>query len=114
MSALDRRWLIAGLLFFAVIKLISAIGPVFVMGMPRAGDDAFVYLWLGESTVLDSHENTPGVASIRALYERDDAPNEFVAHHRARASVHVSSVNASPYSLVNLAVLRTGLEHAVV
>lgn len=41
----ERRVLIGAILFFVLIKTLWAVTPAYLMGSPRLGDDALVYLW---------------------------------------------------------------------
>ncbi len=59
-----RKLFFSGVLFFLFWKLFWVVLPVPYMGMPRLGDDSFVYLWKGQGSKVSA---SPAIGDIRDL-----------------------------------------------
>jgi hypothetical protein len=103
----SRRWLVAAVALFLAVKLVWVLVPAAVMGLPRLGDDALVYLWSGVSSVVEPRLNQPAIRDIIQIRLEDASPPPALEHARARVTMRTTGVTASP-----VALLAGGLHHA--
>lgn len=108
----ERRFLVLACVFFLAVKCLWILLPIQAMGIPRLGDDGLVYLWTGVSTVIEPKMDTPAVQDIialRQLTESNDASLDFL---RARTTMRVTYVTASPFAMITGALVHSGLPPA--
>lgn len=106
-----RRWLLLAVALFVGVKLAWALVPAFVMGAPRLGDDALVYLWSGASSVLEPRLERPAIRDIIRFRQVQDSPSPELEFQRARVTMRTTGVTASPVSLLAGALLHAGVNH---
>jgi hypothetical protein len=96
--------------FFLLVKLAWVLLPVFPMGVPRLGDDALVYLWSANSSVVAPQDHRPDIQGIVALRQLDDAPSAALEFARARVTMRTTSISASPLAITMGALLKLRIE----
>lgn len=106
-----RRWLIAAMTGFLLVKLAWVFVPAAVMGLPRLGDDALVYLWSGASTVAQPRTQQPAIHDILQLRKEGSDLSPQLEYSRARVAMRTTGVSASPIALGTGAVLHGGAGH---
>lgn len=112
MISADRRLLGLACVFFFLCKSLWVLLPVQAMGIPRLGDDGLVYLWTGASTVLTPRLDTPAVRDIVALRQQgDDAGDAELDFLRARTTMRLTYVAASPFAMLTGLLVQSGLSH---
>src|SRR3546814_11553806 len=57
-----------GLSIFLIVKVVWAVAPTQIMGLPRLGDDALVYVWSGANSAFASLSDSHAVRDIERLY----------------------------------------------
>ncbi len=106
-----RRWLAAAAALFLAVKLVWVLVPAAVMGLPRLGDDALVYLWSGVSSVAEPRLDKPAIRDIIQIRQEDASPPPALEHARARATMRTTGVTASPVALLAGGLLHAGVSH---
>jgi hypothetical protein len=109
----ERRFLVLACAFFLAVKCFWILLPVQVMGIPRLGDDGLVYLWTGVSTVLEPKMDTPAVQDIIALRQLTGSDDPELDFLRARTTMRVTYVTASPFAMITGALVHAGLPPAI-
>lgn len=110
-SANDQKLIIVSCLFFLIVKAAWVILPAQAMGVPRLGDDSFVYLWTGASTALQPRVDTPAIKDIISLRHLEDNINHDVEFARARTTMRTTAVSTSPFAMLTGALLNAGLSN---
>ena len=83
--------------------------PAWLMGMPRLGDDALVYLWKGKHAYTGYDRSLPALRDIQAQRDLTDEISPAIETHRWRATIsNVGPLNPF-YDLLVGAMLRVGL-----
>lgn len=113
MSLKKYRLLALACVFFFLCKALWVLLPIQAMGLPRLGDDSLVYLWTGSSTVLDPKLESPAVRDIIALRQLDDGNDATLDFLRARTTMRMTYVAASPFAMLTGLLLEFGLSHKV-
>lgn len=111
--AIGHSVLRGALLFFLAAKLLWVLAPAAVMGVPRLGDDALVYLWNGANSVVHPYTQSAAVQDILRL-RGETAATSDLDRARARVTMRTTGVSASPFALATGALLQTGLSHRAV
>ncbi|MEW6121431.1 MAG: hypothetical protein AB1698_02365 [Pseudomonadota bacterium] len=107
----ERRLLALACVFFLLVKSLWVLLPVQAMGLPRLGDDGLVYLWTGAGTVLNPQVDTPAVQDIVALRQLKDGGDDALDFLRARTTMRVTYVAASPFAMLTGLLVHSGLSH---
>lgn len=107
----ERRVLIGAILFFVLIKTLWAVTPAYLMGSPRLGDDALVYLWASDGSILTPKADTPAVETIRDLASTP-AADPSVQFQRDRVGLRITGISASPFYVFGGVLLNSGLSAA--
>lgn len=103
----SARWLVAGTAFFIAVKLLWVLLPAAVMGLPRLGDDALVYLWKSASTVLEDRSAAPAIQDIDRL-RAAPAQTPELEFNKARVTMRTTGATASPVALLTGQLVRFG------
>lgn len=111
LTLMPHRMLGLACLFFLLVKGLWVLLPVQAMGVPRLGDDSLVYLFTGVSTVLDPKMDTPAVQDILALRQMRESNDSALDFLRARTTMRVTYVAASPFAMVTGLLVKAGLSH---
>jgi hypothetical protein len=105
-----RRALVAALIFFIFVKLVWVMLPVHVMGVPRLGDDALVYLWVGASTVATPKLDQPAIRDIEGIRKNGEATPPALEFARARVTMRTTGVSSSPVAMATGGLLAFELD----
>lgn len=106
----ERKTFYIAILFIIFAKVFWIFGPTYAMGIPRLGDDSLVYLWTGASSVAHSQLDSTAIQDIVRVRNLNDAPNHETDFSRARVTMRVASVIASPYALITGELLKSQLD----
>lgn len=96
-SLAARRCFYGGLAVFAVVKMAWILFPVYVMGLPRLGDDSLAYLWSGINSAYGGHAGDPAVSSVKRIFREYPADGPAVEFERQRVAMRVVGSDASPF-----------------
>jgi hypothetical protein len=111
---IKNKKLVSACLFFLTVKLLWVIIPTGIMGTPRLGDDALVYMWIGNNTVLSSKLDAPAIKNILEIRRNDDVLTDELEFQRARVTMRTTGVNASPFVFISGGMQKFGLNHKFV
>lgn len=109
-TARARRLWFGALSFFVLVKLVWAMLPAHVMGLPRLGDDALVYLWVASGSVVSPRLGEPAIRDIVAIRNGTGTISPELEFARARATMRTTNVSASPVALATAGALAAGLD----
>lgn len=104
-----RRLWLGALSFFVLVKLVWVMVPAHLMGLPRLGDDALVYLWIAAGSVASPKLGEPAIRDIVKIRNEAGAIAPDLEFARARATMRTTNVSASPVALATAGALAAGL-----
>jgi hypothetical protein len=107
-GASARKLFVLSLLLFVVVKLSTVWLPARIMGVPRLGDDALVYLWWGENSFIGA--KSPAVRDVVGLHHLDIYASSDDLFNRDHVTMRVTGAAVSPVLLAIGGLIRAGLD----
>lgn len=105
----EKKFFYVALVWILLAKVFWIFGPTAAMGIPRLGDDSLVYLWTGASSVVHSQLSSNAIEDIVSIRSLSDNPSPQLEFARARITMRVASVIASPYALLTGVLIDCGI-----
>src|SRR3546814_10825859 len=103
-----------GLSIFLIVKVVWAVAPTQIMGLPRLGDDALVYVWSGANSAFASLSDSHAVRAIERLYGSSDPLRQDEQFELDRVSMRVIGSEPSPWWALTGGLISLGLSPTAV
>lgn len=111
-SPTSRQIFFFGLALFVAVKLLWTWIPVVLMGMPRLGDDALVYLWWGRNNFVGL--TSPAVTDVLNLHHLGGYVTPEHIFDRNRVTMRVIGAVPSPGSLLLGGLVTAGVDPKII